>query len=277
MSPVRVAERIGGGACYHFTLGHCRQRGAFYTPPPVTDSVDKLFSDPLRAPAPFRFDRSVVEVFPDMLRRSVPGYETVIAMTGLLAARFAAEGSNLYDLGCSLGASTLAMHRRIEARDCTIVAVDNSPAMLEGCRRRLGAAAPAPRLDLRASDLRDVRVENASVVVLNYTLQFVPLEERSPLLERIGAGLRPGGLLVLSEKVVFPDPALNRLNIDLHHDFKRAHGYSELEIAAKRDALDKVLIPETLEAHRERLRRAGFTSCDVWFQCFNFASLIALK
>lgn len=249
----------------------------FAFPPPVTDSVDKLFSDPLRSPAPFRFDRSVVEVFPDMLRRSVPGYETVIAMTGLLAARFAAEGSNLYDLGCSLGASALAMQRRIEARDCTIVAVDNSPAMVEGCRRLLGAAAPAPRLDLRESDLRDVRVENASVVVLNYTLQFVPLEERAPLLKRIGAGLRPGGLLMLSEKVVFPNPALNRLNIDLHYDFKRAHGYSELEIAAKRDALDKVLIPETLQAHRERLRRAGFTSCDVWFQCFNFASLIALK
>ena len=246
-------------------------------PLPVPDSADRLFSDPLRTPAPFRFDRSVVEVFPDMLRRSVPGYETVIAMTGLLAARFAAEGSNLYDLGCSLGAGTLAMQRRIGARDCTIVAVDNSPAMIEGCRPRLDAAARAPRLELRESDLRDVTIENASVVVLNYTLQFVPVEERPGLLERIGAGLRPGGMLLLSEKVVFPDPALNRLNIDLHHDFKRAHGYSDLEIAAKRDALENVLIPETLDAHRERLRRAGFKSCDVWFQCFNFASLIALK
>ena len=243
----------------------------------MTDSVDRLFSDPLRAPAPFRFDHRVVEVFPDMLRRSVPGYETVIAMTGLLAARFAVEGSTLYDLGCSLGASTLAMHRRLEELRCTIVAVDNSPAMIAGCRRRLGALAPAPELDLRESDLRDVRIDNASVVVLNYTLQFVPVKERPRLLKRIGAGLRRGGLLLLSEKVVFADPELNRLNIDLHHDFKRAHGYSELEIAAKRDALDKVLIPETLEAHRERLRGAGFKSCEVWFQCFNFASLIALK
>ena len=252
-------------------------RRALPAPSPVTDSVDRLFSDPLRAPAPFRFDHRVVEVFPDMLRRSVPGYETGIAMTGLLAARFAVEGSTLYDLGCSLGASTLAMHRRLEGRRCAIVAVDNSPAMIAGCRRRLGALAPAPELDLRESDLRDVRIDNASVVVLNYTLQFVPVKERPRLLKRIGAGLRRGGLLLLSEKVVFADPALNRLNIDLHHDFKRAHGYSELEIAAKRDALDKVLIPETLEAHRERLRGAGFKSCEVWFQCFNFASLIALK
>jgi tRNA (cmo5U34)-methyltransferase len=77
--------------------------------------------------------------------------------------------------------------------------------------------------------------------------------------------------------VTFEDPHLDELNIDLHHQFKRANGYSDLEIAQKRSALENVLLPETLNQHKQRISQAGFSSCDVWFQCFNFASLVALK
>lgn len=243
----------------------------------VTDHSDQLFRDPMRAPAPFRFDADVVRVFPDMIRRSVPGYETVIAMTGLLGGRFARPGSRVYDLGCSLGASTLALCHHIPRDDVTIVAVDSSSAMIERCRELLRIDGQEHRVELRGQDIRSTPLSDASVVVLNYTLQFIAVEERRALLSRVAEAMKPGGVLVLSEKVVFPDSTLNALNIEMHHDFKRAHGYSELEIAAKRDSLENVLVPETLDTHRERLSDAGFRSCDVWFQCFNFASLIALR
>lgn len=243
----------------------------------MTEKTDTLFSDPLRAPGPFRFDADVVRVFPDMIRRSVPGYETVVAMTGLLAGRFVTEGSTAYDLGCSLGASTHAMRKHIQARDARIVAVDNSSAMIEHGSRLLEEASTGCPVDLREDDIRSTPIENASMVVLNYTLQFVPVKERLELLARVADALRPGGILVLSEKVILPDAALDQLTVELHHDFKRAHGYSDLEIAAKRDSLDNVLVPETLPEHRARLGEAGFKSSDVWFQCFNFASLIALR
>ncbi|MEE4279902.1 MAG: carboxy-S-adenosyl-L-methionine synthase CmoA [Halieaceae bacterium] len=243
----------------------------------MTDTTDQLFRDPLRAPGPFRFDAEVVRVFPDMIRRSVPGYETVIAMTGLIGARHAIADSKLYDLGCSLGASTLSLCRHIDAQGARIVGVDSSAAMIERCRDVLTAAGEADRVELRQQDILDTPVEAASVVVLNYTLQFIDPAKRAALLRRIADGLLPGGVLILSEKVLLPDATLNALNIELHHDFKRAHGYSDLEIAAKRDSLETVLIPETIAAHRERLLAAGFASCDVWFQCFNFASLVALR
>ena len=246
----------------------------------ASEDSDTLFRDPLRAPGPFRFDEAVVRVFPDMIKRSVPGYETVVAMTGLLAARYVTPGSRAYDLGCSLGASTLAMRQHISARDAAIVAIDNSAAMLERLRAVLAAQTQTRagcRVEVREENIQASVMERASMVVLNYTLQFIPIEERSALLATIAAAMEPGGVLVLSEKVRFPDPELNTLNTDLHHDFKRAHGYSDLEISAKRDSLETVLVPETLDAHRERVIGAGFRSCDVWFQCFNFASLIALK
>lgn len=242
----------------------------------VSEPTDTLFSDPLRAPGPFRFDGDVVAVFPDMIRRSVPGYETVIAMSGLLARRYAQADTTLYDLGCSLGASTLSIRRRVAGIGCRIVGVDSSPAMIARCREIVAADDGEVPVELVEGDITRVPLADASMVVLNYTLQFLPPAQRLPLLRRVHAALRPGGILVMSEKVLFADEAVNRLNIAMHHDFKRAHGYSELEIAGKRDSLENVLVAETLETHRERLAQAGFAAAEVWFQCFNFASLIAL-
>jgi tRNA (cmo5U34)-methyltransferase len=238
---------------------------------------DNLYADPLAEVSRFAFDQAVVDVFPDMIKRSVPGYATIINMIGDLAERYVQTGSRCYDLGCSLGAATLAMRHRIRATDVKVIAVDNSPAMIARCRQVLAADTAEPEVELNCADIQSTELHNASMAVLNFTLQFVPVEERLPVLHKIHEGLNPGGVLILSEKVVFEDCVHNDLMIELHHNFKRANGYSDLEIAQKRSALEQVLLPESLTVHRDRLRAAGFTSVDVWFQCFNFASLIAVK
>ena len=243
----------------------------------MSDEHDKLYAAPLTQPGLFAFDHSVARVFPDMIKRSVPGYTTIIAMTGLMAGRYAQAGSNIYDLGCSLGASTLAMRQNIHHRDCQIIGVDNSAAMLERCQSVINTDNHEIPVSLHCANLQDIEIADASVVVLNFTLQFIEREQRDEVIGNIYNGLRPGGIMVLSEKVSFEDPHLDELNIDLHHEFKRANGYSDLEIAQKRDAIEHVLLPETLSCHKQRIASAGFGSCDVWFQCFNFASLVALR
>jgi len=243
----------------------------------VTEPRDTLYTDPRAAHGLFTFDDSVARVFPDMINRSVPGYSTIVSMTGLLAGKFAITGSALYDLGCSLGASTLAMRQHIRQPGCRIISVDNSTAMLERCHSIIDADTHETPIILTCADVQDVVITNASVVVLNFTLQFIPRELRDKVVSGIYRGLLPGGIMVLSEKVTFEDPHLDALNIELHHQFKRANGYSDLEVARKRNALETVLLPETLTRHKQRIADAGFNSCDVWFQCFNFASLVALK
>ncbi len=238
---------------------------------------DAIYARPLSSIADFSFDDTVAQVFPDMIQRSVPGYSTIIAMTGVMAERYARPGSRCYDLGSSLGASTLAMRGQLGERDCSIVAVDNAPAMQQRFRDILQHDPHTTPVEPVEADLREVSVTNASVVVLNFTLQFVPPGERSALLQSIHRGMNPGGILILSEKIRFEDAHLQALNEDLHLAFKRANGYSELEISQKRSALEQVLVPETLATHQQRLRAAGFNRVDVWFQCFNFASLVALK
>jgi tRNA (cmo5U34)-methyltransferase len=238
---------------------------------------DNLFANPLGAARGFVFDQAVVDVFPDMISRSVPGYETIIAHTGELAARFVRPNSSCYDLGCSLGASTLAIRENIEGRDALIIAADNSDAMLKKCKTILDSDRATTETQLINADICDIEINNASMVVMNFTLQFVPLEKRAALVQKIYRGLNPGGCLIISEKLFFEPEPLNTLLSELHHDFKRAQGYSDLEISQKRDSLENVLQPETLDTHIQRLKACGFQSASPWFQCFNFCSLVAIK
>ena len=237
---------------------------------------DKIYSSP-RARQDFVFDDSVAEVFTDMINRSVPGYATIISMIGVLANRYCTPGSSIYDLGCSLGGATLAMAHHIEQPDYRIIAVDNSEAMTSRFRTGLEHSAKKSRIEIVCADIADVEIRDASVVVLNFTLQFIAQERREQLMRRIYSGMKPGGILILSEKIKLADAELNALLIDMYHQFKQAQGYSELEISQKRSALENVLIPETIAEHKQRLLGAGFTSVDSWFQCFNFASMIAYK
>jgi tRNA (cmo5U34)-methyltransferase len=240
---------------------------------------DKIYQHPLDKIADFAFDEKVAAVFPDMIQRSVPGYSTIIAMTGILAARYAKPHSNCYDFGCSLGASILAMasetSKRPEIHPVQMIGIDNSPAMLERCR--VATQQFHNNITLRCESIEDTVIADASVVVMNFTLQFIAKENRNTLLQKIYDGMLPGGILILSEKIRFADAHLDQLNIELHHEFKKANGYSDLEISQKRSALENVLVPETLETHQQRLKTIGFKHCDVWFQCFNFASLVAIK
>ena len=244
----------------------------------VTDRTrDRIYAAPLEEIVDFRFNSEVAGVFPDMIRRSVPGYDTLIALIGMLAGEYAQAGSVCYDLGCSVGAATLSMANRIHQSDCRILAVDNSMDMLDRCRQNLHASSPSVPIDLVCSDLRDIPVSAASVVVLNFTLQFVPLSERGQVIRDIYEGMNEGGILLISEKIVFDNHVINERMTELHHVFKRANGYSELEIAQKRTALEKVLLPETADTHLARLAEAGFRDCHTYLQCLNFMSFMAIK
>ncbi|MGD8203236.1 carboxy-S-adenosyl-L-methionine synthase CmoA [Pantoea sp. FN0305] len=238
---------------------------------------DTLFSAPIDKLGDWTFDERVAEVFPDMIQRSVPGYSNIISMIGMLAERFVKPHTRVYDLGCSLGAATLSVRRSVQAEGCKIIAVDNSPAMVERCRRHIDAFRASTPVEVIEADIRGINIENASMVVLNFTLQFLAPDDRLALLARIFQGLNPGGALVLSEKFSFENAEVGELLFNMHHDFKRANGYSELEISQKRSMLENVMLTDSVETHKARLRQAGFQHSELWFQCFNFGSLVALK
>lgn len=218
----------------------------------------------------FAFDSSVVAVFPDMIRRSVPGYEVVVPLTGLIAAEHMSRGDLAYDLGCSLGASSLALLRQIGDTEVTINAIDSSEAMLREAKQ----LNDDERVRWQLADITGVSFEPCRVVLMNYTLQFVPAAERLALLKRIRAALHPDGVLLIAEKICFDDTDRQALYKRLHERYKAANGYSEMEIAGKRTALEKVMQPDSEDTHRGRFTEAGFSQVDTWFRCMNWASFL---
>lgn len=240
-------------------------------------SRDTLFASGRRQLSDFAFDQNVVDVFPDMLRRSIPGYENTIAMLGVFARRHMQPDSNVYDLGCSLGAATLALYQQQPCNPIHYIGVDNSQAMLDQCRLHVDKHMPNADITLFCEDIQNTEIKNASVIVLNFTLQFLPPESRQALVDKLHTGLNTGGALIISEKIEFPSLEHQHLFTEIYHDFKRANLYSDMEISQKRTALENVLITDTPEQHLERLHNSGFKQAYQWQQNLNFASFVAIK
>jgi len=238
---------------------------------------DRIFAEPAKRASDFAFDGRTAAVFDDMLVRSVPFYTEMQRMTGELAADFAVPGSNLYDLGCSTG-TTFELLDPLVDQAVRFVGVDNSPEMLEKARQKLSGLPSGRTVDLMCGDLHEFDgITNASVVILTLTLQFVRPLHRERLVRMIGAGTREQGCLILIEKLTEPDTLFNRLFIKYYYDMKRRNGYSDLEIAQKREALENVLIPYRQEENTRLLLEAGYTRIQPFFRWYNFGGLIAVK
>ena len=225
--------------------------------------------------ADFRFDQDVVKVFDDMVRRSVPGYDSMIQMIGLIARMYGQDNTNYYDLGSSTGAITLSIALNNKSKNNQFFAIDNSKEMVEQCEKNLHNK--VDNLQAICDDINQVKINSASIVVLNLTLQFIDVNLRSNLIKKIYDGLESGGILIISEKIHFDDELTQNHITKLHIDFKKENGYSELEIANKRQAIENVLITETKEQHLNRLRDCGFVETSCFFQCLNFVSFLSVK
>ena len=214
----------------------------------------------------FVFDDEVVSVFPDMIQRSIPGYDTILTLTGVISAQYLPPDGLCYDLGCSLGASTECILRAIDERPCSIIGLDSSQSMIDAAKANIKDS----RVHFECADIRTRDFDSASVIVLNFVLQFVPVNDRQPLLTRIAEALQPNGVLVLSEKIQETTEFE-----DIHLEFKRFNQYSDLEISQKRTALEKVMQPDSVDTHVQRLKNAGFQQVRLWFRCLNWVSLLA--
>lgn len=239
--------------------------------------VDRLFAERRAAIGAFNFGRETAAVFDDMLSRSVPFYAEIQRMTGELVADYSADGTSIYDLGCSTATTFLEISDFIPPeRQLRFVGYDSSAEMLEIARRKLTDAQFRWPVDLRLADLNDgVAIDNASVVLLILTLQFIRPLHRQRLVQSVRNGLTENGCLILVEKVLGENSTFNRLFIDHYYGMKRRNGYSALEIAQKREALENVLIPYRLEENRQLLHDCGFRHVDVFFKWYNFCAVIA--
>ncbi|PID76782.1 MAG: carboxy-S-adenosyl-L-methionine synthase CmoA [Deltaproteobacteria bacterium] len=223
----------------------------------------------------FVFNGRVARVFDDMIGRSVPFYRQVILAAARILDRFLKDGDKVVDLGCATGTTLIELARLLEHKSLFYTGIDNSAAMLDKARLKADYT-DGGNFEFIRQDITELNLV-PDALILNYTLQFIRPLKRADFVQHLFNQLRPGGVLILSEKTIQHDSLLNREFIDIYHDFKKEMGYSELEIAKKREALENVLIPFSIAENTALLEKAGFTPVTVFFQWFNFASLVAVK
>ncbi len=233
---------------------------------------DQVFAESFSQIKAFEFDEKVVAVFPDMIKRSVPGYDTVLKGIAMLAMKFIQPNTSVYDLGASLGAVSFTIDQAIGAQSVDIHAIDNSEPMINGLQKSLSEVKLNNQIKTHLADIINVPIEHASMVISNFTLQFIPVANRVAMCQSIYDGLEQGGVFVLSEKIQSSDTM-----IDYYHGYKKINGYSDMEIAQKRQALEDSLKPDAIEIWQQRLEAVGFKQVEVWFKAFNFVSLVAFK
>ncbi len=239
---------------------------------------DTVFKKKMGQVPPFAFDDAVTRVFDDMLTRSVPLYSQNLKLLAKLTRTFYRPGTSIYDMGCSHGNFGITLMDAFENYPFKMIGVDSSRPMIDRYKERLqGGNKSGRQIVLVCDTMENTKIENASVVVVNLTLQFVLPDRRDAIIRRIHKGLIPGGVLLLTEKTVHSDPFFQELQTEFYCSFKRENGYSDLEISQKRDALEKVLIPDTIETHEKRIKEAGFVFFETWLKWFNFAGMIAFK
>lgn len=238
---------------------------------------DILYNDPTVPVEDFQFSPKVVEVFDDMLERSVPFYKEIIAMTASLLETFVSPGETVYDLGCSTGATLIELARRLPKLGLQCIGIDSSAAMVEKAALKAEIYTKSERLHFVQADILSYPLRQPAAILLNYTLQFVRPLQRPAFIERLCSSLKPGGILVVCEKTISHNPEFNRAFIGYYLDFKRRQGYSEIEIAKKREALENVLVPFSVSENVELFRQAGFSQVETFFQWFNFSGFVARK
>jgi len=228
-------------------------------------------------PRRFQFDAEVAKVFDDMISRSVPLYREVLKSVAIWTHRFYQPGTTIYDIGCSTG-STIKIIAEYLDTPATIVGIDTSDSMLEEAREKLKPYQDAGhKISFHNANASDFEYSKSSVVIMNYTLQFIPIAQRLPLLKKISQSLESNGLLYLSEKLRSPSALIQESLTDIYEYFKESNGYSRTEIERKKEALDNVLIPLTAEEQMQLLRKSGFDSVEPILRWNNFCSFVSLK
>jgi tRNA (cmo5U34)-methyltransferase len=239
---------------------------------------DTLFASPIERSTDFNFGEQTAQVFDDMLSRSVPFYDEVQRMIVEIIVNVVGERPLIYDLGCSTGTTLLLLATRLQNKNPRLVGVDSSMPMLERAQQRFDQTERSTMVIWEQRDLNDGLITDpADVFIMNLTLQFIRPLYREQLVANLYHNLKPGGCFILVEKVTADNPLLNRAYIELYYEFKRRNGYSELEIAGKREALENVLIPYRVNEDLELLNRCGFINPDTFFRWYNFAGFIGIK
>jgi tRNA (cmo5U34)-methyltransferase len=236
------------------------------------DDIFKNFSDS------FCFDKKVVNVFDDMLNRSIPFYKETLRLSASFLLKNIKNNAIVYDIGSSTGefVNVLCNMNEINSKfNLQITAIDSSKSMIDKSKQKFSKL--GFNVEFINGDITSYNLKVCNGIVMNYTLQFIPIKDRNKVIENIFNSLQKGGVFIFSEKVVHNNDSLSKDYVKEYYNFKNNNGYSDKEILNKQKSLQNILTPLTYEQNKKMLVDVGFKNIDCLFKWVNFATFIAIK
>ena len=226
------------------------------------------------------FDTEVTRVFDDMLKRSIPQYEVMRDSVDMISRKLLQPGGMVLDLGASRGEGVNRLIERYGARNRYHL-VETSAPMAEVIRGRFSGLIEAGIVTVYEEDLRSffppVVPGSVDVVLCVLTLMFVPVQYRQEILRTSYEAVRPGGGIILVEKILGTGADAERFMVEFYHTLKREHGYSREQVEAKSRSLESVLVSNSEQENKEMLLGAGFKEVNCFWKWMNFAGYLGLK
>lgn len=219
---------------------------------------------------PFSFD--TIKEFDQHIEQSIPDFGKLSEIILNLASYFLKSGSRVYDLGCSTGIMLSKLNHRYQSETFDMVGFDVSANLLGKY------ATPAPNLRFEQQDITapEFQLEPCDMVLSIFTLQFLPLKERAALLEKVYGALRPGGALILAEKIYLTSGYLQDVFCFSHYDYKR-ESFTASEIVSKQHDLRRIMHPQGEQLNVAMLKTAGFRSVTPFWQALLFKAWVCVK
>lgn len=233
--------------------------------------------DNVRPDGQWTFDENVASCFPDMLKRSIPIYETMRSLCFNVGQNYEQRKTCIMDIGCSDGMAIEPFIEKFGANN-TYKLYDVSEPMLAKCRERYKKWEGTGLLEIGNFDIKNgVPKIDSSIILSVLTLQFTPIEYRHKIVQSVYDALVDGGAFILVEKVLGNTYALDDMLVREYYNIKKANAYTQEQIASKRKSLEGVLVPITAKWNEALLYDSGFKQVDCFYRYLNFAGWVAVK
>ena len=211
--------------------------------------------------------------FDEHINASIPGYDQLVEKCVGLSRRFVQNHTSVVDLGCTTGKllERLSNQNHPSRKKSRYIGIDVEPTFRKQWKLR-----KARNTQFVVDDICRFPFERVSYACNLFTLPFIPVPDKIPLLKRIHAGLVEGGAMLIAEKIYASTGRLQDALTFQFYDHK-LKSFSECELLNKERSLRGQMTLLTEAELREGLRAAGFREVEAVWGNFPFLALLALK
>ena len=233
---------------------------------------DNLFNE--NHQGKFTFNEDVANVFDDMLNRSIPFYRDNLKLNAKILSKYIKDGDKVYDIGSSTLNFLLYFEQNFKIK-ADLIGIDNSKPMIKKATNKIKSY--NSNINLIFGNIENIELKPSQAIVSNYTLQFIDKDKRSEVIKKIFNSLNDNGIFLVSEKVISNNKKLNENLIEIYHNYKQDKGYTITQIEKKKEALENILTPLSLDENMSMLKKVGFKEVEVLFKWANFSTFLAIK